>query len=274
MMCRTHAYTACSVLEKGDGVGGTWYWNAYPGARCDVPSIEYSYSDSAFPGVEQVMHAPLMHFVHIFHSHTHASSDNRPQLATHSSLHSHLHCIAALGLVTFMTSELHTLSFTSSLFCCTQSIWPRFWQQLSAASWAHSIVLSLRCTITELLIFTTHYRRHDRNFAYSNHHACHPAKSQEWEWTECMAAQPEIERYANHIADRFDLRRDIQFNTKVTSMSYDDTSARWTVASADGTARTARFVVAATGALSAPSRPKLFFEAKDVFDGPVYLTGE
>lgn len=68
--------------------------------------------------------------------------------------------------------------------------------------------------------------------------------------------------YANHVADRFDLRRDMSFNTKVTSMVFDESRARWTVVTDDGVTRSARFVVAATGALSAPSRPRLFHEAK------------
>lgn len=72
--------------------------------------------------------------------------------------------------------------------------------------------------------------------------------------------------YANHVADRFDLRRDMSFNTKVTSMAFDESKARWTVLTDDGVSRSARFLVAATGALSAPSRPKLFHEAEVLMD--------
>src|SRR5438094_316877 len=90
------------VFEAGDGVGGTWFWNRYPGARCDVESMEYSYSFSA---------------------------------------------------------DLE----------------------------------------------------------------------QEWGWTERYPSQPEILRYINHVADRFDLRRDIQLETRVTSAVFDEEADRWTV---------------------------------------------
>ena len=56
-----------------------------------------------------------------------------------------------------------------------------------------------------------------------------PELEQEWEWTERYAAQPEILSYANHVADRFDLRRDIQFDTRVTSAAYDERSGRWDI---------------------------------------------
>ena len=55
---------------------------------------------------------------------------------------------------------------------------------------------------------------------------------QEWEWTEMMAGQPEIEKYANHVADRFGLRSDIQFNTRVTSMAFQEGTRMWRVATA------------------------------------------
>ncbi|HZU77648.1 MAG TPA: NAD(P)/FAD-dependent oxidoreductase, partial [Dehalococcoidia bacterium] len=118
------------VLEMGDGVGGTWYWNRYPGARCDVQSIEYSYSFS--PEIEQ-----------------------------------------------------------------------------------------------------------------------------EWNWTELMPSQPEIERYLNFVADRLDLRRDIQFETKVTALTFDEDDDRWSVETDRGGRFLARFVVAATGCLSAPLTPDI-----------------
>ena len=132
------------VLEAGEDVGGTWYWNRYPGARCDVPSVEYSYSFS---------------------------------------------------------NELE----------------------------------------------------------------------QEWEWTEIMAAQPEILRYARHVADRFDLRKDITFDTRVTSAHYDDAQGRWHVETERGERLDARFFVLATGCLSTPNTPPIA-GASD-FAGPVYHTG-
>ena len=114
------------VLESGNDVGGTWYWNRYPGARCDVPSVEYSYS------------------------------------------------------------------FDKDL-------------------------------------------------------------EQEWNWTEIMAAQPEILEYANHVADRFDLRDDIKFQTRVVSTVFDESSNRWAVTADSGEEYTARFCVMATGCLSVPN---------------------
>ncbi|MDJ0867621.1 MAG: NAD(P)/FAD-dependent oxidoreductase [Myxococcota bacterium] len=132
------------VLEAGDDVGGTWYWNRYPGCRCDVPSVEYSYSFS-------------------------------------------------------------------------------------------------------------------------------PELEQEWEWTEVMAAQPEILRYARHVADRFDLRRDISFRTRVAAARYDDASGGWHVETQDGERLVARFFVLATGCLSTPNTPPI--EGASDFAGPVYHTG-
>ncbi|HMA88137.1 MAG TPA: NAD(P)/FAD-dependent oxidoreductase [Burkholderiales bacterium] len=132
------------VFEDGAGVGGTWYWNRYPGARCDIESLEYSYQ-----------------------------FDERLQ--------------------------------------------------------------------------------------------------QEWRWSERFAAQPEILRYADHVADRFGLRRDIQLNTRVVAAHFDESARRWTVRTADGVEATARFLVMATGCLSVPNRPRL--PGLDVFRGAVYHTG-
>jgi cyclohexanone monooxygenase len=132
------------VFEQGDGVGGTWYWNRYPGARCDVESMQYSYSFS---------------------------------------------------------DELQ----------------------------------------------------------------------QEWDWSERYAPQPEILKYANHVADRFDLRPDIQFNTRVDKCVFDETTHRWSVATSDGNSVTANFVVLATGCLSNARMPDIKGLAD--FKGQVYHTG-
>src|ERR671910_974211 len=118
------------VFEAGKGVGGTWYWNRYPGARCDVESVQYSYQFS-------------------------------------------------------------------------------------------------------------------------------PELQQEWEWTERYATQPEILRYANHVADRFDLRRDIKCDTRVTAAVFDEAKGRWRIATEDGAEIAATFCIMATGCLSAPNRPQL-----------------
>lgn len=132
------------VLEAAGGVGGTWYWNRYPGARCDVPSVEYSYS------------------------------------------------------------------FDEAL-------------------------------------------------------------QQDWNWTERYAGQPEILAYLEHVAERFDLERDIRFDTKVRSAIFDNAAERWTVEAEDGGRFRSRFVAMATGCLSTSSIPKLPGLAD--FEGPVLHTG-
>jgi len=132
------------VFEQGSGVGGTWYWNRYPGARCDVESMQYSYSFSE-------------------------------------------------------------------------------------------------------------------------------ALQQEWNWSERYAPQPEILAYANHVADRFNLRPNIQFNTRVERAEFDEGSNSWSVTTSDGKTVTARFVVLATGCLSNARKPDI--RGLDRFKGKVYHTG-
>jgi cyclohexanone monooxygenase len=132
------------VYEAGDGVGGTWYWNRYPGARCDTESMEYSYSFS---------------------------------------------------------DELQ----------------------------------------------------------------------QEWRWTERYPRQPEILRYINHVADRFDLRRDIRFATRVTAAVFDEAAGRWAIATDRGDRATAQFCIMATGCLSAAQDPP--FADLETFRGAWYHTG-
>jgi cyclohexanone monooxygenase len=132
------------VFEAGKGVGGTWYWNRYPGARCDVESMDYSYSFS---------------------------------------------------------DELQ----------------------------------------------------------------------QEWRWSERYSAQPEILRYANHVADRFDLRRDIQFETRVTAAAFDEVASRWTVETDRGDRVSARFCIMATGCLSDAQVPDI--KGRESFAGKWYHTG-
>jgi len=94
---------------------------------------------------------------------------------------------------------------------------------------------------------------------------------EEWEWSERFAGQPEIERYFNHVVDRFDLRSDIVFDAKVTAAVYDEPSGTWTVRTSDGIERRARFVVAATGILSVPHIPDVPGRAE--FRGEQYHTG-
>jgi cation diffusion facilitator CzcD-associated flavoprotein CzcO len=93
----------------------------------------------------------------------------------------------------------------------------------------------------------------------------------EWEWSEHFAGQPEIERYLNHVIDRFDLRRHMQLGATVTAAVWDETTGTWTVTTDDGAVRRARFLVAATGVLSVPYVPDLPGRAD--FAGEQHHTG-
>ena len=132
------------IYEAGSGVGGTWFWNRYPGARCDVESMEYSYSFS---------------------------------------------------------DELQ----------------------------------------------------------------------KQWQWTERYASQPEILRYLDYVADRFDLKRDIQFETRVTAAAFDESANRWTVQTDCGDQVSATFCIMATGCLSEARVPD--FKGIESFQGRWYHTG-
>ena len=133
------------VYEAGGGVGGTWYWNRYPGARCDVESMQYSYS------------------------------------------------------------------FSDEL-------------------------------------------------------------DQEWSWSQKYSPQPEILDYANHVADRFDLRRDIVFDTRVVAATFDEEIERWSIETDQGDKITAQFCIMAVGCLSAANMPE--FKGFKEFNGPIYHTGQ
>ena len=132
------------ILEAADDVGGTWYWNRYPGARCDVESMSYSYSFS-------------------------------------------------------------------------------------------------------------------------------PELEQEWTWSEKYPTQPEILRYINHVAERFDLRRDVTFKTRVTSAAYNEATQRWLVITDSGDIVDGQYLIMATGCLSASKRPEV--PGLDRYQGRTYHTG-
>ena len=132
-------------LEAGDGVGGTWYWNRYPGARVDIESAEYSYG------------------------------------------------------------------FDDAL-------------------------------------------------------------QQEWRWPELFAAQPDLERYANHVADRFGLRDRIRLSTRVTRMRFDESANLWHVWTDRGGHLVCRYVIAATGSLNASNTPP--WPGRENFAGQVLHTTE
>ena len=93
----------------------------------------------------------------------------------------------------------------------------------------------------------------------------------EWEWSEHFAGQPETERYLNHVVDRFGLRDDFQFGARVESAVFDEATNTWSLHTGDGNTTTARFVIAATGLLSAPYFPEI--PGMDSFQGESYHTG-
>ena len=141
---RQLGFTARVVEAAGD-VGGTWYWNRYPGARCDIESLEYSYQ------------------------------------------------------------------FDEAL-------------------------------------------------------------QQEWKWSERFATQPEILRYLQHVAQRFDLRRDIDFGQRVLGATFDEAGGRWSVLTDGAAAYSAQYLVLATGCLSSANMPVI--EGCALFQGPIYHTGQ
>src|SRR5262249_4858786 len=94
---------------------------------------------------------------------------------------------------------------------------------------------------------------------------------QEWRWTERYAPQPEILAYLNHVADRFDLRRDIQLRTRVTSAVFDPATTRWTIETDRGDRVSAQFCVMATGCLSAAQIPRI--PGLETFAGRAHHTG-
>jgi cation diffusion facilitator CzcD-associated flavoprotein CzcO/acetyl esterase/lipase len=132
------------VLEEAGDVGGTWYWNRYPGARCDIQTIDYSYTFD-------------------------------------------------------------------------------------------------------------------------------PELEKAWTWSEKYATQPEILRYLGFVADRYDLRRDIRFGTKVKQATWDDAKERWLITTDDGANVSCRHYIMATGCLSAPKPPEI--DGVKDFKGEVYFTG-
>ena len=95
------------------------------------------------------------------------------------------------------------------------------------------------------------------------------ALEQEWSWSTRYADQPEILRYLNHVADRFDLRRNIQLETSVTAARWDENASLWHVTTNHGEL-TARWFVMATGCLSVPNTPR--FPGLDRFEGAWYHT--
>ena len=92
----------------------------------------------------------------------------------------------------------------------------------------------------------------------------------EWHWKEMFSSQPENLKYLNFVADKFDLRRHIQFNTQIESMTWDEEANRWTLLLQDGEVYTTRFVITCIGVLSAPSLPNI--KGREDFAGPSFHT--
>jgi cation diffusion facilitator CzcD-associated flavoprotein CzcO len=93
---------------------------------------------------------------------------------------------------------------------------------------------------------------------------------EEWNWSEHFAGQPETLRYLNLVADKFDLRRDIQFCSRVAAAVYAENVRRWNVTLDDGSRFSARFLITAIGPLSSPTMPRI--EGVDTFEGQSFHT--
>ena len=93
----------------------------------------------------------------------------------------------------------------------------------------------------------------------------------EWDWSEHFAAQPETLRYCNFVADKLDLRRDIEFNCRIKAAVYDEAANEWEIESEDGRRARARFLITAIGPLSAPTMPTI--PGVESFRGEAYHTG-
>jgi cation diffusion facilitator CzcD-associated flavoprotein CzcO len=93
----------------------------------------------------------------------------------------------------------------------------------------------------------------------------------EWEWSEHFAAQPETLRYCNFVADKLDLRRDIEFNCRIKAAVYDEAATQWEIETEDGRRARARFLITAIGPLSTPTMPTI--PGVESFRGEAYHTG-
>jgi cation diffusion facilitator CzcD-associated flavoprotein CzcO/acetyl esterase/lipase len=108
-----------------------------------------------------------------------------------------------------------------------------------------------------------------QSFDYS--YTFDPELEKTWTWSEKYATQPEILKYLGFVADRYDLRRDIRFNTKALGATWDEGAERWTITTDNGPALSCRFYIMATGCLSSPKPPEI--DGLKDFKGDVYFTG-
>jgi cyclohexanone monooxygenase len=121
--------------------------------------------------------------------------------------------------------------------------------------WYHNGYPGARCDVES----------YDYSYSFS------PELEQEWRWTERYATQPEILRYINHVVERFDLRKDIQFNTRMTNATYDEQAARWTIDTEEGQTYLAQFLLMCVGQLSTTKSPS--YPGLHSFKGEVIHSG-
>lgn len=107
--------------------------------------------------------------------------------------------------------------------------------------------------------------------SYTYAYSFDPDLLEEWDWSEHFAGQPETLRYLNHVADRFDLRRDIRFSSRIAAARFDEADRRWSVTLESGERASARFLVTAVGPLSAPTLPRI--DGIGSFRGEAFHTG-
>ncbi len=107
--------------------------------------------------------------------------------------------------------------------------------------------------------------------SYSYGYSWSPELLDEWDWSEHFAAQPETLSYLEHVADRFDLRRDIRFDTRITSARYDESLNGWQIEAEGGFSTTSWLLITAIGPLSAPAMPAI--AGIDDFEGEAHHTG-
>ena len=142
----------------------------------------------------------------------------------------------------------------------------------AAGAWLHGAGLRSRWRRRRNLVLELLSRRSLRRREPAYSFSFSEELDQEWNWSEKYSPQPEILAYANHVADRFDLRSHIVFDTRVTAATFNEDTDSWLIETDRGDRVTAKFCIMAVGCLSAPNRPD--FPGMDDFRGPIYHTGE
>jgi cation diffusion facilitator CzcD-associated flavoprotein CzcO/acetyl esterase/lipase len=98
-----------------------------------------------------------------------------------------------------------------------------------------------------------------------------PDLERDWTWSEKYATQPEILEYLGHVADRYDLRKDIRFDTRISSAAWNETRRRWLLTTDAGEQVECRYYIMGTGCLSLPKTPDI--EGVSRFSGEIFFTG-